>query len=436
MNILTAILACTALAAGSAYAATPVDKNDRYTRLNPKMAKADPRPVEIANYPFLHRSANYIDFNGDDWTALRHKFATLGQRGNNVVTIVHIGDSHIQGDGNTGQVRKHMQNTYGNAGRGLMSPLRIAGTNQPMDYTLTTKASCATATLLKKPWRVPMGFTGAAVRPSSSQASFTLTDKSDFNELRIYTNGPVKVTSVSSNDAEVPATTESKEWGAQINLESPVKSLTFTLSGDGMILYGVDARDTRQPGVLYHAIGNNGATFQTYSRLGTTGSGVHLLNPDLIIISLGSNEAFGNVTDQAFYNMVDKMVTDIRTHNPQAKILLTSPGECQRSAGRSGKVASRAYAVNSNVERLGKVILKYGKDHNIATYDFFDVAGGTGSSNHWLQKGLLSRDRIHRTWNGYYLEGNLIYNALYKALTGKEIPEEAPVANPADVPAK
>ena len=47
MKILTAILACTALAAGSAYAATPVDKNDRYTRLNSKMAKADPRPSLI-----------------------------------------------------------------------------------------------------------------------------------------------------------------------------------------------------------------------------------------------------------------------------------------------------------------------------------------------------------------------------------------------------
>lgn len=416
------------LAGNTGLATTPVDKNDTYTRLNPKFEKADPRPVQIANYPFLNRSANVIDLNGDNWTDLRHKFETLGQNGHSTVTVVHIGDSHIQGDGNTGQVRKHMQNAYGNAGRGLMAPLRIAGTNQPMDYTLTTRAVCSTATLLKKPWRVPMGFTGAAVRSATSEATFTLTDKTDFNELRLYCNGPVTVSNVRTEQgAELPATTESRDWGAQIKLEQPVKGLSFTVSGQGFILYGVDARDTRQPGVLYHAIGNNGATFQTYAKLGTAGSGVHLLNPDLIIISLGSNEAFGNVTDQAFYNMVDQMVTDIRKHNPHAHILLTTPSECQRSAAaRTGKVSSRAYAINTNVERLGKVILKYGKEHNIPTYDFFTVAGGDGSSADWLQKGLLSRDRIHRTWNGYYLEGNLIYNALYKALTGRDIPEDAP----------
>jgi hypothetical protein len=65
---------------------------------------------------------------------------------------------------------------------------------------------------------------------------------------------------------------------------------------------------------------------------------------------------------------------------------------------------------------MRNVILKYGADKQIAVYDFYDVAGGAGSSAKWLQNRLLSSDRIHRTWAGYALEGELLYHALSDAL--------------------
>jgi len=48
---------------------------------------------------------------------------------NQKINIVHIGDSHIQGDLMTNEIRKRLQSQFGNAGRGLVFPYQLAKTN-------------------------------------------------------------------------------------------------------------------------------------------------------------------------------------------------------------------------------------------------------------------------------------------------------------------
>ncbi|MBF4492817.1 LysM peptidoglycan-binding domain-containing protein [Flavobacterium sp. MR2016-29] len=48
---------------------------------------------------------------------------------NQKIKIVHIGDSHIQGDLMTNEIRKNLQKKFGNAGRGLVFPYQLAKTN-------------------------------------------------------------------------------------------------------------------------------------------------------------------------------------------------------------------------------------------------------------------------------------------------------------------
>lgn len=45
------------------------------------------------------------------------------------INIVHIGDSHIQGDLMTNKIRKILQEKFGNAGRGFVFPYQLAKTN-------------------------------------------------------------------------------------------------------------------------------------------------------------------------------------------------------------------------------------------------------------------------------------------------------------------
>lgn len=396
---------------------------DADTRVNPVLDNpAVSAPVShesFSRYPFLNLQANRIRLNGSDWGALARKFDDAAAA-KDTVNILVIGDSHVQADGNTGRMRRILQADFGNAGRGLMIPFRVAGTNNPLDYKISTANPVTTAKLMKMPWPTTMGFTGIAVHPEESLSAFTLRGGQPFNSIRIYGEGAFtvrKVLGADSNDS-IPFKWSQSDWGGTLALEQPASDITVTLHGGDYTLFGFDAR-AASPGVLLHAIGNNGATFSTYSLIGNIGKHVAALEPDLVIISLGTNEAFGKTTDATFRNQIDRLVNDIKHRNPQTQLLLVTPAECQRSVysrSRKRRRRTRTFAVNTNVARMRNVILDYAREHNIAVYDFYDVAGAEGASAKWLQNKLLSGDRIHRTWAGYYLEGELMADALEHAL--------------------
>lgn len=409
------------------------DLNQTEERTDPDVSQMGPmRVVSPKQYPFLNLDANHIIMNGASWTELAEAFENAREN-DSTVSIVHIGDSHIQSDGNTGRIRKHLQNVYGNAGRGLMTPLRLARTNQPLDFNITTVSPVTSATLLKMPWPVNMGFTGVSIKPEGqTPAVFTVDAGQPFDVINIYADKSLSVNKITEGIADVPFHAEAMPWGAKVKLDKLVSKVSVSINTPQFIVNGFDVRASQSPGVLYHNIGNNGASYSSYSTIGNFGEGVALLQPDLVIVSLGTNEAFGRMSSEVFRNNIDALVKEIRESNPEARILLTTPSECQKSVytrtRRKGKkrrgkrrtktrvVTSRSYQINTNVSRMRDVIMEYGAEHNIPVYDFYTVAGGQGSSAKWLRNRLLSNDRIHRTWSGYYLEGDLLYEAISDAL--------------------
>ncbi len=69
------------------------------------------------------------------------KFYKKLKENNSKINIVHIGDSHILADLFTGYVRKNLQNQFGNGGRGLIFPHRLAKTNGPSDIRLNSNVN-------------------------------------------------------------------------------------------------------------------------------------------------------------------------------------------------------------------------------------------------------------------------------------------------------
>ncbi len=415
-------------AASTEEIAVSSDTTDADVRANPVLGEDHEAGSKSRRYGFIHSGANLICLNGADWSALRHTLKEAAA-GHGTLDIVHIGDSHIQAEGNTSRVRRHLQQQYGSAGRGLIIPFRLAGTNQPTDYRITSPASFASAKLMRMPWSTTMGFTGISLAMPAAAVSFNITNAQPFDAITIYGRGEISISAVTAGANKI-SFDEIQGLNATIAvLNHAVSSCTITIDAPGGNIYGFDLR-YNDHGVRYHAIGNNGATFSQYNNIGSFGTSLRQLTPDLVIISLGTNEAFGKISDEAFMRQINTLVTDIRTHNPGVHILLTTPSECQRSVyttvrtrrkrRRRARIKRvRSFAVNSNIARLRSAILRYGEQHHIATWDWYDVAGGKGSSTLWLSAHLLGGDRIHRTWAGYHLEGDLLAEALDAALAGK-----------------
>lgn len=384
-------------------------------RVNPDLGEETValQPSEYSELSFLDLSSNAIQLNGADWEDLRRAFRGTDSA---IVRILHIGDSHIQAEGATSRTRSHLQRHFGSAGRGLVAPLRIAGTNAPSDYSLKSASTFTSSRLLKKPWNVTPGFSGVAVKPESSSFTLNITCEHSFERMRIYSSGaPIEVRDAAPG---LLAGYETPSDGiTDVVLAGKTTDVDLFLHSAGVCsITAIELLDD-QKGVEYSAIGNNGATFGSYCSIPDFGASVASLCPDLIVLSLGTNEAFGRTSNDSMRAQIHMLVEDIKAHNPSAVLLLTTPQECyRRSYIRRGKGRKRrrvrTYSVNSNVERMRNIISDYGKENGIAVYDWYQVAGGSGSGEKWLDRRLMNADRIHLTWDGYHLMGDLFANAL------------------------
>ena len=103
----------------------------------------------------------------------------------------------------------------------------------------------------------------------------------------------------------------------KIYLTPNTESSSFTLNG--IVL------ENDQNGIIYHSIGVNGAHFSDYNKSPRFFEQIKALAPDLIIISLGTNETFGHMSPERYEDEVNKFISAIRSQYGQCPILLTTP---------------------------------------------------------------------------------------------------------------
>ena len=389
-----------------------IDTTDSYEdiRVNPEIEtyvlveeKSHP------DYPFIKLNKNVITYNGANWESFYNKLLSASDK---KISILHIGDSHLQADIATGKTRIMLQEKFGNAGRGIIIPFKLAKTNEPVDYSIKCNGGYSYSTLMKRPWKTKLKLTGASISPNSEKFSLSINTSSkhtpiqQFNTLRLHIDGDLYIDDVKVNNStlifgEDYTIEESQSDHTDIIFNQPQTSVQLSLSSIGKITFYGASLLTNSNGIIYNVIGNNGAAYDSYNRMGDMGQDCSIFNSDLIIISLGTNEAFGNISDEAFYNSIAKFIDDMRNFNPNVPILLVTPMECQRKG-----------QINTNIKRLRDVIIQYGENNNIATYDWYEVAGGYGASNKWVANKLMGADRIHNTSKGYTLQGTLLYDAI------------------------
>lgn len=392
------------------------DNNQSDIRENPTLETGN---LAAVNYPdYINLDGNHLIMNGNDWTDLAMVFAAADSC---PVTVVHIGDSHLQADMGTAVTRDRLGATFDHLrGRGLIIPFKLAGTNQPVDYKITSGGTFLQSRLLKLPWPTKMGFTGIGIQPSGTRFSLDITTGEQFDALTVYYSGDtLKVNSVIDANNAVPFAASDVYKGVKIMLPESYNSITLNLEAPvGTALHGINCSYS-ETGLAYHVIGNNGATFATYSMIGNVGADVsEMFEPDLIILSLGTNEAFNKISDSEFRRSIDDFVKELRMTNPDVPLLLVTPQECHRKTTTGRRRRKRTtFTVNNNVKRMRNIILDYARDNSIPVYDWYKVAGGDGSSHKWIADRYINTDHIHLTMAGYRLQGNLFTDALLEYLS-------------------
>ncbi len=333
-----------------------------------------------------------------------------------VVSIVHIGDSHIQADMQTGTSRRLFQEYFGSAGRGLIAPLKLAKTNEPRNYRITSSQTWEAVRCIK-PGNYPAGITGItlACKDSIVQVSIETLDlynpdKWSFNDVTVYYNADQTLLNATDSFPVYKEQTTGS-YTRQLILDTLFNSISLDLHAENqqpVLFYGANLKNGRS-GILYHAIGINGAHYEEYANADLFMEQLGTLDASLIVLSMGTNEAYDKrFNTQAFYNQIDRTVQQIRKQCPDAALLLTTPAETWYNY-RSAKYRKP----HPNMVKARDVIVAYARDHQLACWDLFSVTGGKGSAQSWRKHKLLRPDGIHFSQEGYEYIGELFFEAIY-----------------------
>ena len=378
-------------------------------------------------YDFICDSLNRIEMNGADWSKLRllaHDLRMRDSIPDSVslkMHIMHIGDSHIQAGHFSEALRSAVQLIYGNGGRGCIAPLRLAGTNQPTDYSISSPQRVAQKGRItsRNRSRLDIGVTGIATKFSQRKVTLEIGVK----------HADDRFSSLSVIHAAGSGYSEATINGEILQASCPSKYLSnFSLNRaeEHITLRGIDASSefwgvylsNYHNGAIVSSIGNNSACYSHYNQISNFAEQMACMSPQLVIISLGTNEAFGRFSEQEISSQIHTLVSKLQRAMPQVHILLTTPMECDRRR-RTGRRRRRrvSFSTNDNCRLVRNVIIKYGKEHNVPVWDLYVVAGGNGSAAKWGQNSLLSsRDHVHCSTRGYTLQGELLSQALIHAL--------------------
>lgn len=461
----------------------------------PAMA-VDPDMLEriSTDYPFIDTEADTLAF-ADNLQPFFDKLRQLERGEVRKLHIVHIGDSHLQADMLTGEVRKLLQARFGSAGRGLVFPYRVARTNGPLDYRTISDASWEARKSIYGSPGPPIGISGMGLRTAASAflLDFKMTRLQEpFDKVTVFYNkkdnatcwtpgclkaestpqtitttqprkyhkvksgetlshiaqryhctvkqlqrwnglrttrinigqklvigGAVSTQQVFPKEAFLPLpfhvdSLQSGPFSSVFLLDTALTQLTLKgtrqPNNDATLFYGWYLENTRDTGIIYSTIGVNGATYAHYNRAEYFKEQLPALAPDLVVISLGTNESLGGRFSTPDIQMeVNKLLESIRAAAPGVPILICSNPDALR----------RRRYLNPNNLAVRGLLRQTAADQGLGWWDMHTVMGGHGSIRKWRSANLAQKDFVHFTGKGYQIQGDLLFAALMQAYDGR-----------------
>lgn len=377
----------------------------------------------VRKFPFIHFGLNRIVFPSRESKTFERfytRFDSLTNYDGKDVVIYHIGGSHIQADIYTNEFRKQVQD-FGpglKGSRGWIFPYSMVGTNNPSHYKVEALGEWKGIFNTMRKDTSELGMMGAAAVTYDSLASIRVYYRKPeqryfSNKVRVYHNVQSKAYKVEwENASDVLSSNVNQSGGyTEFILKKPTDTLSIRIvkiaNDTGQFrLYGMQLL-IDEPGLVYNTIGINGAGLASYLRCSLFARHMSQQKPDMFIVSIGTNEANVDNFDAAEFEQKYVQLLDmVRAINPNVAILLTVPNDAYYF---------KKYP-NRNVPVLRDVVYKLADRYDAGVWDFFAIMGGFGSSQTWYKNQLMHKDRVHFTFEGYTIKGDLFYEAFLKYL--------------------
>ena len=333
--------------------------------------------------------------------------------------ILHIGDSHVLMGHFSNAVREGLQEEFGGSELGFFFPYILSGGYNPAGINIRTDSKWKFATNSKPDSTIQVGVTGATAQTIDSISSmiFAFKGRAKIKTVTIY-HQPLDhqfeircdgaaISTIDNNNNQTAFTTITiPEEDSEIKVEI----VKLNPGEHHLSIYGVSMNQLKSEGIDYHAFGVSGNQYQYFKNLNPIFKSQLIdFKPDLMIISLGSNDAYRKGIDSSEYlALIVGLIESIREIAPQTAFILTSPPDTKY---KDESPVSENTVLNSIREAC--------KITQSSQWDFHTLMGGTGSNQIWQKLNLATDDGLHLSNQGYQIEGALFNIALAKALKQK-----------------
>lgn len=349
---------------------------------------------------------------------LKHFFAAVKNAGTKKIRVGHFGDSYIEGDLITSDVRQMLQEKYGGTGPGLFSI-----TSQDVAFRHTSKHSFSdnwkTVSVIAPNYdKLPLGINGfVSIPEGEAWVKYELIGNykniRSFNLVRIFYSDAKKSSIKISFDGGKESThqLETGKGIKQLSIEAPAGTrsvkITATVAKQANF-YGVSLED--KFGVYVDNIpwrGNTGISFRDISEDNLKDFD-KLMEYKLMVLSFGGNMIGVENKDYNWYiTQMSKVIENLKKIFPNTSFILTS---CPDRGFKRGT----KFMTDPSIPKLLEAQKKIAENTNIAFWNMWEAMGGQNAIIDWVEANppLASKDYVHVNHDGSKKLGQMFATAL------------------------
>lgn len=353
----------------------------------------------------------------EDYTTHESGFAHLKSALNSgrLARIAVVGDSYIEGDIFTQDLREHFQSAYGGEGVGYVNmhsdfpgfrrSVKQGGSGWKT-FAANKKAD-KEYLYLAEHYSVPTGTATSTYEGSSAYEHTKSWSRSRF----LF---------ISPEDITISVKTDGQEWEERniagsdsvqcIEIAQKVSNLGIKTSAPSLIGLGVWLDGTT--GVSLDCMSSRGFSGITLTRINPRlcSEMSEFINYDLIILEFGINAMSAKQTDYSIYSsrMVN-VINHVRSCYPHADILLMGVGDRgERHGSQVKSMTSAPYMISAQRDAARRAHCMF--------WDTREAMGGEDAVVTWSSTGLINKDYIHLTHKGGGRLADELFNAIQHEL--------------------